>query len=121
MLRRQQWLGPFKRPTPGVRCILSFPRSTETRWLDRIPSPGTRIRDHGGDCYVAQVWVVDEVLQSGRDTYTVFCVGRSQYLDHLRNRSGKSDLDAELVEVVRRMKTAIAEGRRRRNYRHHMA
>jgi hypothetical protein len=121
MLRRHQWHVPFKCPNAGVRCILSFPRSTETRWLEKPPSPGTRIRDHGGHGYRAQVWIVDEVLRSGRDTYTVFCIGRSEYLDHLRNGAGfQPDLDAELLEAVRRMKSAIAEGRRRWTYRHYL-
>jgi hypothetical protein len=115
-LRLHQRHVPVTRPNPGVRCILSFPGSTETRWFAKPPRPGTRIRD--GQGYWAQVWVVAEILRSGRDTYTVFCVARSQYLERLRNGPGfQPDLGAELREVARRAKTAIAEGRRRRKYR----
>jgi hypothetical protein len=62
--------------------------------------------------------VVDEVLQSGVDTYTVFCVGRDEYVDHLRHPSGgERDLAAELLELVRRPHEAVTERRRRRKNR----
>jgi hypothetical protein len=38
-----------------------------------LRTPGRRIRSRGGHVYAARVRVVREVLQSGRDTYTV-CV-----------------------------------------------
>jgi hypothetical protein len=111
---------PVKRSNSRVRCILSFPGSTETRWLDKPPSPGLRLRDDGGHGYAAQVWIVDEVLQSGPSTYTVICVGQTEYMETLRNRSGfKPDLGAELLEVVRRTRTAVAERRRKRKYRNY--
>jgi hypothetical protein len=78
------------------------------------------MRSRRGHYYRAQVWVVDEVVQSGRNTYTVFCVGRSEYLDKLRHRAeGKPDLAAELVELARRTGATVTERRRRRKYRHH--
>ena len=81
----------------GVFCVLLFPDSSENRWLARLPASGTRIRSRRG-----KVWIVDEVLQSGRETYTVFCVGRLEYRDALRRRSGgTSDLATELLEAAR--------------------
>jgi hypothetical protein len=121
MLRLQDRRVPVNRPNPGVRCILSFPGSTETRWFDKPPSPGTRILDRAGHGYYARAWVVAEVLRSGRDTYTVVCVGRSQYLERLRNGPGfQPDLGAELLEVVRRTRTAVAERRRKWKYRDYL-
>ena len=121
MVRLHQRRVPAERPNSGVRCILSFPGSTETRWLDKPPIPGMRLRDHGGHGYAAQVWIVADVLKSGHDTYTVFCVGRTEYIEMLRNGGGfRPDLGAELLEVVRHTKTAVAEGRRRRKYRHYL-
>ena len=67
---------PVKRSNSRVRCILSFPGSTETRWLDKPPSPGLRLRDDGGHGYAAQVWIVNQVLQSGQSTYTVILSAR---------------------------------------------
>jgi hypothetical protein len=87
--------------------------------FSRLPTPGTRLRSHSDHVYLGSVWVVDEVLQSGRDTYTVFLVGRSDYLDHLRNRSDEPDLAAELVELARHSSATVSEQRHRRKYRHH--
>ncbi len=95
----------------GVFCVLLFPDSSENRWLARLPASGTRIRSRRG-----KVWIVDEVLQSGRETYTVFCVGRLEYRDALRRRSGgTSDLATELLEAARNASDTVTErGHRRR-------
>jgi hypothetical protein len=121
MLRLHQWGVPIKNRTLCWCCVLRFPDSTESRWLEKLPTPGTRIRSHGGPGYWAQVWIVDEVLQSGRDTYTVFCVGRSEYLDNLRKGAGvQPDLGAELLELARRTVEIVTEQRRRWKYRHYL-
>jgi len=118
MLRLPTWRWPSKRRSVGVYCIFVSPHDTETRWLDKLPTPGTRIRSRGGHGFWGMTWVVDEVLQSGRDTYTVFCVSRSTYLDKLRNGPGfQPDLSAELLEAARRAREALSEQRRRRRYR----
>jgi hypothetical protein len=118
MLRLVRWLARLKRGTVGGYCVLRFPDSTESRWFDQVPTPGTRIYSHHGHFYWGQVWVVDEVLQSGRDTYTVFCVTRREYLDHLRHRaSGKPDLASELLELARHASETVTERRRRWKYR----
>lgn len=100
--------------------MLRFPDSTETRWFDRLPPPGTRIYSHDGDLLWGRVWVVDEVLQSGVDTYTVFCVGRDEYVEKLRSGAGATpDLAAELLELARHASETVRERRRRwrnRNY-----
>lgn len=118
MLRLPRWLLPSKHRKAGGYCVLRFPDSTETRWLDRLPTPGMRIYSHQGHFFWGQRWVVEEVLQSGVDTYTVFCVGRDEYVDHLRHRSlGERDLAAELLELARRSSEAVTERRRRRKNR----
>jgi hypothetical protein len=104
----------------AVHCILRFPDSVEGRWFDELPRPGMRIRSRPGDPYRSRVWVVDEVLQSGRATYTVFCVGHDEYLERLRHGSGRRpDMTAELMEAARRAGQAVSEGRRRWKYRDH--
>lgn len=102
-------------------CILRFPDSTESRWFDKPPTPGTRLLSYGGHTHWSNAWVVDEVLQSGRATYTVFCVARTEYLDRLRHGSeSKPDLATELLELARRTSETVSERRRRwknRRYR----
>jgi hypothetical protein len=57
--------------------------------------------------------VVDEVLQSGRDLYTVFLVDRKEYA---RERS-EGDLATELLEVARRANESVRDVRRgKKNY-----
>lgn len=102
------------RRNPGVYCVVRFPDSIEGRWFHQVPSPGTRLRSQGGDPYWGRTWVVDEVLQSGRDMHTVFCVGRAEYMDKRRHASGaRSDLPTELLELARRTSETVSEGRRR--------
>jgi hypothetical protein len=118
MLRLATWLRRSKRGNVGGYCVLLFPDSTETRWFDHLPTPGTRISSDRGHWSWSQVWVVAEVLQSGRDTYTVFCVGRREHLDRLRHRSsGKPDLAAELLELARHTTETVTKQRRRWKYR----
>jgi hypothetical protein len=105
---------------PGVQCVVRFPDSTETRWFDKPPSPGTRILSNGGGGYWARVWVVDEVLQSGRDGYTVFCAGRKEYLDNRRRSDGRLDLADELLELARHAHATVSDVRRRRKYRKYL-
>lgn len=59
-----------------IRVVLLFPDSAEIRDLDEVPPPGTRLRSVSG-----YEWFVAEVLPSGRDTYTVRCVGRREFLE----------------------------------------
>jgi hypothetical protein len=121
MLRFLERLLPRKLGgSDAVHCILRFPDSVESRWFDHVPGPGVRIRSREGDPYRSRVWVVDEVLQSGRATYTVFCVGRDEYVERLRHGSGrKPDMAAELMEAARRAGQTVSEGRRRWKYRHY--
>ncbi len=120
MLPLLERLSLRKRRTSAVYCVLRFPDSAESRWFDKPPNPGQRLRSHGGDLYWGQVWVVDEVLQSGRDMYTVFCVGRDDYRDKLRHGShGEPGLATDLLEVVRRTAETASELRRRRKMRHY--
>ena len=107
--------------SPGVYCVIRFPDVVESRWYDKLPTPGMRLRSWHGDPYWARTWVVDEVLRSGRDTYTVYCVGRDEYIDKLRSRPDrKPDLQTELLEVARRTNEAVAERRRRWKKRDYM-
>jgi hypothetical protein len=110
-----------RRGAGGVYAVLVFPHSTETRWLERLPTPGTRIRDRGGDSFWGRTWVVDEVLQSGLDTYTVHCVSRGEYRGRFRERldDRTHDLSAELLEVARSTRDLVSEqvrARKKRNY-----
>jgi hypothetical protein len=54
---------------PHVYVVLVIPDSLpESRWLFKKPRVGGRIVDVSG-----RVWRVADVLQSGRQTYTVVC------------------------------------------------
>jgi hypothetical protein len=75
-----------------------FPDSAEIRHLDDLPQLGTRLRSGSGT-----EWFVAEVLQSGRDTYTVRCVGRREYLDEFGTGSVHARLVAgDLLEDIGR-------------------
>lgn len=102
-----------KRAESGVFCVLLFPDSAENRWVERLPSPGTRIRSRQGGA----VWVVDVVLQSGRQTYTVFCVDPREYGGAHRRSDGASDLATELLEAARRTSETVTERSHRRRFR----
>ena len=115
MLQLPNWRHLFAPAPTSVYCILVFPNVAEGRRLNRLPSPGTRLRSHGGHFYWhhwGRTFVVNEVLQSGKHTYTVFLVDRRQYLENLRERPD-GDLAAELVELARRTRETIEEARRR--------
>jgi hypothetical protein len=120
VLQLPKRLLPFAHREKGGYCVLRFPDSTESRWFDRLPTPGARIYSHHGHFFWGRVWVVDEVLQSGADTYTVFCVGREEYVENLRHGSGGTpDLAAQLLELTRHTSETVRERRRRwknRNY-----
>ena len=54
---------------PHVYVILVIPDSLpESRWVHQKPRVGGRIADASG-----RTWRVADVLQSGRQTYTVVC------------------------------------------------
>ena len=115
MLRRFK-LRPSVRSDDAVLCVLLFPDSAEYRWLNRLPAPGTRVRSRLG-----AAWIVDEVLQSGRETYTVFCLSRRDYVDRLRHRSDRpSVLAGELMEAARHTSEIVTERKRRWKLRHYL-
>lgn len=98
------------RPSPSaersIRAVLLFPDSAEIRDLDDVPPPGTRLRSASGN-----EWFVVEALQSGRDTYTVFCLGRRSYLEEFGTRSVRARLLAEdLLEEAARGSAHTREG-----------
>jgi hypothetical protein len=53
---------------PNVCLVLITPDSSEIRWVFAVPEPGERIPGRFPGAWL----VVDEVLQSGVMTYTVF-------------------------------------------------
>jgi hypothetical protein len=87
---------------PDVYLILVIPDALpESRWVHEVPRIGGRIEDTFG-----RGWRVAEVLQSGREIYTVVCEPLPAGL------AAVPDLAADLLERARR---AIAlTGRRRR-------
>jgi hypothetical protein len=97
-----------RRAGEPYRCAVVFPRYTETRLLERLPSPGARIRDHWGNSLI-----VTEVLQSGQRTYTVFAGTMRDYRESLHRSSGGVDLSAELLNLARQSATVTAKTRRR--------
>ena len=53
---------------PNVCLVLITPDSSEIRWVSAVPKPGERIPGR----FPGASFVVDEVLQSGLTTFTVF-------------------------------------------------
>jgi hypothetical protein len=53
---------------PNVCLVLISPHSSEIRWVSAVPEPGVRIPGRFPGAWL----IVDEVLQSGVMTYTVF-------------------------------------------------
>jgi hypothetical protein len=94
--------------------MLWFPDATERRKFSKLPTRGMRIRSDGWASDPGQVWVVDEVVQSGRNTYTVYCVDRRHYLKRLRRSSLLPDLGEEILELVRHTRATVSDRRRRR-------
>jgi hypothetical protein len=104
-------LGATERPYKAYCIVLRCPDHAEIQYLERIPIPGMRIRD-----YQDREWVVAEAVQSGRETYTVSCVGRGEYQKGLLDAR---DLADDLLKLARRSIDGAAEQRRRwknRNY-----
>lgn len=112
LLRLLNWRSRFARARAGGYCVLVSPEFSEAAWLDRIPTRGTRLRRRGGHEFWGRTWVVDDVLQSGINTYTVFLVDRRQYVRSMRQRS-ETDLAAELLELARRTRDTVDERRER--------
>jgi hypothetical protein len=53
---------------PNVCLVLITPDSSEIRWVSAVPEPGVRIHGRFPGAWL----IVDEVVQSGVMTYTVF-------------------------------------------------
>jgi hypothetical protein len=86
-----------------VYLVLIFPDSAEGRWVSKRPRIGSEIKNRLG-----VKWMVEEVLQSGIDTYTVHCgLPPSLGLTHAQ------DLVADLLD---RAREALSPGWRRREY-----
>ena len=74
-----------------LEVFLIYPDSSEFRWVDEVPRVGSEIRSRTG-----QRWRVEETLQSGVTTYTVYCGAKS------RGFGATLDLAADLLESARR-------------------
>jgi hypothetical protein len=90
--------GPRRDASERAVClVLRFPDSTEIHYLDEPPELGARVRsDTGRD------WFVAEVLQSGRNTYTVLCVGRDEFLKEVGTPASKRRVLADDVVTFAR-------------------
>ena len=76
---------------PNVCLVLITPDSSEIRWVSAVPKAGEKIPGR----FRGARLVVDEVLQSGVMTYTVFgSTAPEGLIDHAR------DLAADAVERV---------------------
>jgi hypothetical protein len=105
----------LRRSGEAYRCVFLFPGDPETRFLERLPAPGTLVRDRYGHS-----WIVTEVLQSGQRTYTVFAGAMTTYRESLRRGSGGVDLAAELHNAARQSLDAAGKRRRRWRNRHYL-
>jgi hypothetical protein len=106
-------------PKRAACVVVRFPDSTEIRYLDEPPEPGSRIRSATG-----REWFVAETLPSGRNTYTVFCVGRQEFLEEAGSSASRGRVLADdLVALARRSarletETDVPSGSGRRDRRY---
>lgn len=93
-------------PPPPVRVLFLFPDSSELRHMRDAPRLGSRIRSPQG-----AAWTVADVVKSGKTTFTVTCVARSDYGASVRGLAG------DLLEAVRhsisRSRLPVSESPRR--------
>jgi len=103
----------MKPPADGVYCVFIFPDSSESRYVRHPPQQGACVPSPLGT-----EWYVAEVLQSGRATYTVFCVGRQDFRERFGHAPrGVRELVTDLLE---RAQQSVTERRQRRRYRHYI-
>ena len=57
-----------------TRAVFLFHNAAELRWVHSVPRHGGRVRSGQGTD-----WIVDEVVRSGVDTYTVTCVAPAEF------------------------------------------
>jgi hypothetical protein len=70
---------------PDICLVVITPDSSEIRWVPAVPRPGVRIHGRFRGAWL----VVDEVLQSGAVTYTVFASTASEgLLEQARDLAG---------------------------------
>jgi hypothetical protein len=84
------------RPSSEVCAVFLLPDSAEIRRLKCPPRRGQRVRSMRGD-----LWFVTEVLQSGRNTYTVVCAASDVFAEDVLHRRSR-DLASDLLWVVRK-------------------
>jgi hypothetical protein len=84
------------RPSSEVCAVFLLPDSAEIRRLKRPPRRGQRVRSMRGD-----LRFVTEVLQSGRNTYTVVCAASDVLAEDVLHRRSR-DLASDLLWVVRK-------------------
>ena len=90
-------------PLPNVCLALITPDSSEIRWVFAVPERGARI--HGR--WPGTWFVVNEVVQSGVTTYTVFASAAPKgVLDQARN---------DLVDTLERLQESVSP-RTQRNF-----
>jgi hypothetical protein len=80
----------------SIRAVVRFPDSTEIRHLDGVPTPGARLRSASG-----REWFVADALQSGRDTYTVFCVDRRELFEGAESVPARVVVEDLLEDVAK--------------------
>ena len=73
-----------------------------------MSSRGPTTGKHHDEAPDGNPWIVDDVLRSGRNTYTVFCVSPSEGLEAVR------ELATDLLDRAR--ESSSPRERRRRNY-----
>jgi len=64
-----------------TRAVFLFHGTAELRWVNKVPRHGVRVRSSQG-----KDWIVDDVMRSGVDTYTVTCVAPGELTD-MRERA----------------------------------
>lgn len=63
-------------PSSNTRAVFLFHDTSELRWVSKAPRHGVRVRSNQGTD-----WIIDDVVRTGVDTYTVTCVAPGELAD----------------------------------------
>ena len=86
-----------------TRAVFLFHSTAELRWVNKVPRHGVRVRSSQGTD-----WIVDDVVRSGVDTYTVTCIAPGELLDKRERAVAYLRRDWEFVAHALLERVAVA-------------
>ena len=78
-----------------TRAVFLFHDAAELQWVSKVPRHGGCVRSSQGTD-----WIVDDVVQSGVNTYTVTCVAPGEFPDKRERAVAYLRRDREFVAAT---------------------